>query len=142
MQARKIILADDDAEDKAILQDAMEMLNNEEVLVFAENGEQVWDILEKDFGRDVLPCLVVLDLNMPRMNGVQTLERIKANERFKEIPVIIYSTSVNPLEKNKCLSLGAHSYITKPVSFNESMETAKTFLQFCSVTFYSNHSSV
>lgn len=128
---RKIILADDDAEDKQILQDAMEKLHEEQVLVFADNGEEALDILEKDFSRDALPCLVVLDLNMPRMNGVQTLERIKGSEQLKDIPVIIYSTSINPLEKAKCLALGAHSYITKPISFNESMETAKVFLRFC-----------
>jgi len=65
------------------------------------------------------------------LSCTQTLSKIKNDNRFKEIPVIIYSTSINPLEKEKCILLGAHSYITKPVSFEESIETAKIFLQFC-----------
>lgn len=68
---------------------------------------------------------------MPKLNGTETLRRIKNDTRFKDIPVIIYSTSINPLEKEKCLLLGAHSYVTKPVSFKESMDTAKQFFDFC-----------
>ena len=131
MQLRKIVLADDDAEDQTIIQDAMDLLNGPDVLLFVDNGEQVMGLLESKFSDGITPCLIVLDLNMPKMNGTQTLSRLKQDERFKEIPVIIYSTSINPAEKEKCLELGAHSYITKPVSFKESIATAKTFLQFC-----------
>jgi CheY-like chemotaxis protein len=131
MQTTTIVLADDDPEDQFIIQEAMESLNAREVLCFADNGEDVWKVLEEKYKDKVVPCLIVLDLNMPKMSGSQTLARIKSDERFKDIPVIIYSTSINPVEKERCLFLGAHSYITKPVSFNESIETAKTFLQFC-----------
>ena len=132
MQVRKIILADDDADDRTVVQDAMELLDAADVMVFAENGEKLLDLLlQKNFTGLSSPCLIVLDLNMPRMNGTQTLSRLKTNEQFKHIPVIIYSTSINPVEKEKCLLLGAHSFITKPLSYKESIETAQTFLQFC-----------
>ena len=131
MQLRKILLADDDAEDRSIIQDAMELLNAGDVMQFADNGEEVLNFLEKNSGDLLSLCLIVLDLNMPKMNGTQTLSRLKENEQLKHIPVIIYSTSINPLEKEKCLFLGAHSYITKPVSFKESIETAQKFLEFC-----------
>ena len=75
----------------------------------------------------------VLDLNMPKMNGTDTLKNIKSDPRFSNIPVIIYSTSINPLEKEACMLLGAHSYITKPLSFTESLDTAKLFLKLCGV---------
>lgn len=140
MQIRKILLADDDAEDMLILQDAMEMLHESDVLLFANNGEEAWEVLEKKFSHDVSPCLIVLDLNMPKLNGVQTLERIKGDNRFNHIPVIIYSTSINPLEKERCLALGAYSYITKPISFQESMETTKMFLHFCNEPVFSKRS--
>jgi CheY-like chemotaxis protein len=68
---------------------------------------------------------------MPRLNGTQTLSKLKDDKRFKDIPVIIYSTSINPLEKEKCMSLGAQAYITKPISFNESKNTIQLFLQYC-----------
>src|SRR5689334_18366188 len=116
MQIRQILLADDDPEDRSILQDAMEMLHAKDVLLLATNGEEAWEVLENSFSHDVFPCLIILDLNMPKSNGVQILERINRDHRFNKIPVIIYSTSINPLEREKCLALGAHSYITKPIS--------------------------
>ena len=134
MHSGKILLADDDVEDKGIMQDAMEMLNATDILVFANNGAHVLELLEMNSDAAFKPCLIVLDLNMPRMNGTQTLSILKNNEQFKHIPVIIYSTSINPLEKEKCLLLGADSYITKPISLKESIETAKIFLQFCAST--------
>ena len=131
MSLRKILLADDDAEDQTIMRDAIESLGDPDILWFVSNGEQALEMLEKNVSEGV-PCLIVLDLNMPRMNGTQTLTNLKNDDRFKQIPVIIYSTSINPLEKEKCLLLGAHSYITKPLSFKESIATAKKLLQFCS----------
>jgi CheY-like chemotaxis protein len=68
---------------------------------------------------------------MPKMSGTQILKALKEDSRFKHIPVIIYSTSINPLEKERCLALGAHAYIIKPVSFRESIETAHLFMEFC-----------
>ena len=128
----KILLADDDPDDRAIIKDAMDELEAGHVLCFAENGEEALSILHKDYSLQHQPSLIILDLNMPRMNGTETLRKLKNDERFNKIPVIIFSTSINPLEKKKCMELGAHSYITKPISFKESMDTAKTFLQFCS----------
>jgi CheY-like chemotaxis protein len=127
----KILVADDDADDRAILQDAMRELNVTEVLCFAQNGEEALRLLGNDFNAEYKPALIILDLNMPKLNGTETLRRIKNDDRFNTIPVIIYSTSLNPLEKDKCMLLGAHSYITKPVTFKESMDTAKAFLAFC-----------
>jgi CheY-like chemotaxis protein len=127
----KILLADDDADDRAILQDAMTELEADQLLCFAHNGEEALRILGNDFNAEYRPSLIILDLNMPKLNGTETLRRIKSDDRFNKIPVIIYSTSLNPLEKEKCMLLGAHSYITKPVTFKESMDTAKAFLEFC-----------
>ena len=80
---------------------------------------------------DRLPCIVVLDLNMPRLNGTETLRLIRANDHLKDISVIIYSTSINPLEKEKCMRLGANDYITKPLSYKESTFTARKLLDLC-----------
>jgi CheY-like chemotaxis protein len=129
--ALKILLVDDDPEDRAIMQDAIELAPGKETFWFAEDGEDALSKLEEFYLTGNLPCLIVLDLNMPRMNGTQTLSHLKADERFCNIPVIIYSTSVNHMEKEKCMRLGAHSYIAKPVSFKESVDTASLFNEFC-----------
>ncbi|AEV99336.1 hypothetical protein A4D02_34035 [Niastella koreensis] len=129
--ALKILVADDDADDRAILQDAMAELEAGQVLCFAQNGEDALRILGRDFNGGYKPALIILDLNMPKLNGTETLRHIKNDDRYKTVPVIIYSTSLNPMEKEKCMLLGAHSYITKPVTFKESMDTARSFLAFC-----------
>ena len=124
-------MVDDDPEDRGIIKDAMELINAGDRIRFAENGVQALTILDSDFQAATLPCLIVLDLNMPKMNGTQTLRHLKDNDRYKDIPVVIYSTSMNSLEKEKCLTLGAHSYVIKPVTFSESTQIAHAFLQFC-----------
>ncbi|HEX2606946.1 MAG TPA: response regulator [Flavisolibacter sp.] len=133
MVSGKILLVDDDPEDRDIIRDAMELLGAADNILFAGNGEQALDLLNKDFS-DVetpCPCVIILDLNMPRLNGTQTLLRLKEDVRFRNIPVIIYSTSINPLEMETCMRSGAHSYITKPVSFDHTMAVVRKFLQFC-----------
>ena len=132
MAVWKILLADDDPEDREIIRDAMAVYNAEAFIHFAENGEQALDILERNLALQGVPCLVVLDLNMPRMNGLETLKQIKQHKKLNEVPVIIYSTSINPLEREKCLRLGALEFFTKPVSFQESKEIAKKLLSYCS----------
>ena len=101
MESYKILLVDDDPEDRAIIQEAMETIEAGDIIHFAENGEQALEILEQGVQTNQLPCIVVLDLNMPRLNGTETLRLIRANEQLKDISVVIYSTSINPLEKEK-----------------------------------------
>lgn len=133
METGKIFMAEDDAEDRWIISEAMEHIKAAHLMLFAENGVLMLDLLKKHYERNELPCLIVLDLNMPKMNGTETLSHIKNDERFRNIPVIIYSTSINPFEKEKCMRLGAHSYITKPITFSDGVATAKTFHAFCKV---------
>ena len=89
MQLRKILLADDDAEDRSIIQDAMELLNAGDVMQFADNGEEVLNFLEKNSGDLLSLCLIVLDLNMPKKNGQEVLQEIRETEKLKLIPGVV-----------------------------------------------------
>ena len=131
MKIPTILLVDDDPEDRLIMIDAFEQLNSSFGIGSAENGEVAIALLNEYATGKELPCLIVLDLNMPRMNGTETLKHIKSDDRLKDITVVIYSTSVNPLEQEICMQLGAQSYITKPLSYSESISTAKFFLTLC-----------
>lgn len=124
---KKILLVDDDVEDREIIKDALGDLGYHSVIHFEENGEKALSFLETAYNSGTLPSMVILDLNMPRMNGTQTLRRLKNDDRFSNIPVIIYSTSLNNSERDECLALGAHSYVIKPVSYRDTVETAKRF---------------
>lgn len=127
------MMIDDDMEDQWIIREALDALKTGDVTAFMSGGEAALVQLDDDYtSRHCVPDLIVLDLNMPRMSGTETLGRLKADDRFSGIPVIIYSTSINPYERHKCMELGAHSYVTKPISIEESVKTAETFLSFCS----------
>jgi CheY-like chemotaxis protein len=120
-------MVDDDYEELTLIEDAL--LSEGEVVQYEENGVNALNYLESCKS---LPSLIILDLNMPKLNGTETLERLKAHPKFKHIPVIIYSTSMNVLQKEKCIELGAHSYIVKPVNYNDTINTARYFSSFCS----------
>lgn len=125
-----ILLADDDPEDRMIMAESFAELGVAHAVHFVENGEKVIAYLDNIIADEFLPKLIVLDLNMPRMNGTQALKALKANPRYKDIPVVIFSTSVNTIEMQECLKTGALSYIVKPVTYKECVETAKSFYDF------------
>lgn len=132
MEAKKrILLADDDREDQFIISEAFDEIGASGIIHFEENGENVLSWLEKCAVVGGLPELIVLDLNMPKMNGTQTLLHLKQDDRFRHIPVIIYSTSLNHLERDECIRLGAHSYVIKGITFNECKLIAKTLYDCC-----------
>ena len=125
------MLVDDDPEDREEFSDVYLAQFPGEQLYFAENGEKAIEYLEQLFQKQAQLCLIVLDLNMPILNGTQTLRKIKSDDRFKDIPVVIYSTSVNAVEKEECYRLGALDYMVKPSSFSDSVEIAKKLRRIC-----------
>ena len=134
MHECKILLVDDDTEDHDIMKEAMESVHAEGLMSFTTSSFQALELLDGCAGDDQLPKLIVLDLNMPIRNGTETLRILKDNERYRNIPVIIFSTSTNPVEKEKCLSLGAHDYLIKPSSHKQTVDMVKVFLAFCTLT--------
>lgn len=130
MQRYSILLADDDIEDRFIITDAFKETGCENSVFFVENGEEVMSYLQQLHNPALLPGLIVLDLNMPKMNGTETLRLLKAHEVYANIKVIIFSTSVNERERKECMELGAVAYITKPAKYSESLATAKLFCEY------------
>lgn len=128
---KKILVVDDDPEDRSIIEDGFAEVGMDTWVHYEENGEKALHFLRATADDRQLPCLIILDLNMPRMNGTQTLRAIKENERFKNITVLIYSTSLNPIEKNECIQLGARDFVIKPVTYSESLNTVQYFKTIC-----------
>lgn len=125
-------MIDDDDEDRMLMQEIFIEIGFPEAVHYEESGESALLYLE-GLASDKLPAVIVLDLNMPRLNGTQILKLLKTNERLKHITVIIYSTSVNHIEKEQALKLGAHSYVIKPSSYQECLEKARYFNDLSSV---------
>jgi CheY-like chemotaxis protein len=126
----KILMADDDPEDRMIMAESFAEIDLAHTVHIVDDGEKLLNWLGHLNPPMELPSLIVLDLNMPRMNGTQTLKALKSNPRYKHIPVIIFSTSVNIIEMDECLKIGAVSYVVKPVTYKDCLQTARSFYEF------------
>ncbi len=111
-----LLLADDDKDDCGFFKDALEELPVSAELTTVHNGEQLMHLLAERNGE--LPNLLFLDLNMPRKNGFECLSEIKLNEKYKNLPVVIFSTSFDQDVVNLLYKNGAHYYIRKPAKFS------------------------
>lgn len=130
MNINQIAIVDDDLEDHMILFEYFKDLGIDNKVIFFKNGQEILRYLETTGTVGLLPKLIVLDLNMPILNGSQTLLSIKQSPDLKNIPVIIFSTSENETEKRKCLSLGAMDYMVKPVTYEQGLNVVKRFATF------------
>ncbi|HEY0744822.1 MAG TPA: response regulator [Chryseosolibacter sp.] len=115
----RILLADDDADDRELFEEALSDIHPNAVLTTAQDGEELMFILNNYHK----PDLLFLDLNMPRKNGKECLHEIATNPELKNIPIIIYSTSVNPIDIEETFSLGAKLFFRKPNSYEELKRT-------------------
>jgi CheY-like chemotaxis protein len=117
LQQLNILLADDDTDDRIFFAKALEELTIAANLVSVHDGEQLMNLLIK--GTTELPDVLFLDLNMPRKNGFECLSEIKLNDRLKELPVIIFSTSFEQEVVNLLYENGALYFIRKPSEFSK-----------------------
>lgn len=120
-----ILIADDDQEDRYLLHTAFEEIGQSDDIALVENGLQVFAYLDTSLEQSDMPALIVLDLNMPILNGIETLSRLKAHNLYKNIPVIMFTTSIHEVEKARCLEIGAADFIKKPARFQQTISTAR-----------------
>ncbi len=126
-QQGHIIFVDDDEEDHLIMLEYFRESGKGDCIKFIKNGQEALNYLN-DISDDArLPCLIVLDLNMPILNGTQTLALLKGDPRYRNIPVLIFSTSENENEKRRCLSLGAREYIVRATTYLDGFEVVEKF---------------
>ena len=124
-----ILMADDDVDDRLLAQEALAENKLANDLHFVENGEELLDYLYQrgKFNEDNAPKpgLILLDLNMPKMDGREALKQLKSNADFRRIPVIVLTTSKSEEDIIKSYDLGVNSFISKPVTFQELVEVTK-----------------
>ena len=118
----EILLVEDNMDDAEMTVHALRKNNLANKLIHMKDGEEALDFLfgtGNFIGRDVnlKPSLILLDLKMPKVDGLEVLERVKSNEATKKIPVVILTSSKEDPDVSKCYELGANSYIVKPVEF-------------------------
>ena len=118
-----ILIADDDADDRLMIRDALHENRLANDLRFVSDGEELMDYLQRKGKYEVpenspRPGLILLDLNMPKKDGRESLKEIKNNPLLREIPVVVLTTSKVEEDIYKTYHLGVNSFVTKPVTFD------------------------
>jgi len=130
-----ILMADDDADDRRLTQEAFEegrLIND---VRFVENGEQLLEYLRKEGAyappaEAPRPGLILLDLNMPRKDGRTVLKELKTDPELRQIPVVVLTTSKADEDIYKSYDLGVNSYIVKPVTFEALVDILQTLEKY------------
>jgi two-component system, response regulator len=130
METKTILLVEDNADDEALTFRALMKNNISNQLVVARDGAEALDYLfatGKYSGRDVSlgPQVVLLDLNLPKVSGLEVLRQLRANERTKLLPVVILTSSNEDQDRLQGYDSGANSYVRKPVDFNQFVESVR-----------------
>jgi CheY-like chemotaxis protein len=121
--SRPILLAEDDGADILIIKRALKELDIKNELVVTSNGEEALEYIRNNNNKR--PCIILLDLNMPKMNGLEFLKVIKNDEKFKDIPVITLTTSKNNFDVTECFKYGIAGYIVKPIDYKKFVKAVR-----------------
>ena len=125
-----VLYAEDDIDDVFFVQECFKKFDDTIELVRAENGVEALQKLEQLHQQGTAPCLVILDINMPVMDGRQALIKIKQNSKFESLPVVLFTTSNSKLDKDFAFKWGA-DFLTKPLKYSEVEELAEEFARRC-----------
>lgn len=125
-----VLYADDDADDIELVEEAFRhFASNVEVLTF-QNGSQALSYLKNLSDEDPVPCLIILDINMPVLNGKETLVRLRQLEKYEGVPAVLFTTSSMPLDKAFAQRYNA-GFVTKPLGFEQMEIITKQFINHC-----------
>lgn len=134
-----LVAEDDDGHAELIIEGLRDSGLNNKIIRFAD-GLELWNFLlnfcQEEKLKKNIEYLILLDINMPRMDGMEVLEKIKSDDCLKEIPIMMLTTTDDPHEIEKCYQLGCNVYVTKPVDFKRFAETLNRlglFLQIIKV---------
>jgi CheY-like chemotaxis protein len=121
---KPILLIEDDQVDMMTVIRALKQIHVTNKVVHLENGEEALNYL-RDENSDK-PCIILLDLNMPIMNGTEFLQAVKNDERFRRIPVVVLTTSDEQQDKVNSFSFGVAGYMSKPVDYQQFVEVMRS----------------
>jgi CheY-like chemotaxis protein len=121
---RPILLVEDDQVDKMTVVRALKEIHVTNPLVHRENGEEAVHYLQEPASEK--PCIILLDLNMPIMNGLEFLKAVKNDDKLKRIPIVVLTTSEEQQDKINSFDLGVAGYMAKPVDYRQFVEVMRS----------------
>lgn len=126
----KILLIEDDAIEVMKFKRVLSNIQVNHEVIEANNGDEAQQILSQ---KDKLPSIILLDLNMPKVNGIEFLTELKNNEDLKYIPVVILTTSSNYKDLKQCYEIGIAGYVLKPLKYEEYVLKMEMLLDYWSI---------
>jgi CheY-like chemotaxis protein len=128
MSDHLILMAEDDADDRLLVQDAFAECGTSDRVKFVADGEELVDYLLRrgkyeKAATSPRPDLILLDLNMPRKDGREALKEIRAHQELRRVPVVVFTTSRADTDIERVYELGANSFVTKPAGFDALVAT-------------------
>ncbi len=130
MNLLKVLLIEDDLIEVMKFKRALSSLKLNHQIIEAKNGEEALNLLHN---KDSLPDIILLDLNMPKINGIEFLTILKNDDLLKYIPTIIFTTSNNHNDVLECYKIGIAGYIIKPLKYEDYIDKVKTTLDYWSI---------
>lgn len=124
-----ILLIEDDAIEVMKFNRVLTTLNLNHKIIEANNGEEALSILKE---KEIIPDIIILDLNMPRINGIEFLQILKNDDYLKYIPSIILTTSNNHKDVLECYKIGIAGYVLKPLKYEDYVDRIKKMLEYWS----------
>lgn len=130
MQNKVVLLVEDNPDDEALTLRALRKHNLANEIIVARDGQEALDYLfgEGEYaGRDIhsLPQVILLDLKLPKVDGLQVLEQLRNTEHTRNVPIVVLTSSSQEQDMMRSYDLGANSYVRKPVDFEEFLEAAR-----------------
>lgn len=126
-----VFYADDDTDDLELVQEAFDKYTNNVQVITAKDGVQALSYLQSLNERTPTPCLIILDINMPLLNGKDVLRRIKELQPLASVPVVLFSTSSSALDKEFAIKYNA-GFVTKPLDVSQMEIITELFIDHCS----------
>jgi CheY-like chemotaxis protein len=138
-----VIVTDDDSDDFTLVCDAWEEVSPSVDVVHAENGQRLFEVLTGGAGeRPVVPALILLDLNMPVVDGWEALASLKEHRVFKSIPTVIFTTSSVPEHVRRAYEMQAAGFVTKPLSYRDLVDSVSSLDKYWFTTVACQHEAL
>ncbi len=134
--SKPVLLVEDDSVDIMTVERAFKDLKITNQLVCTVNGEQALEYLKNEKNKE--PCVILLDLNMPKMSGIEFLRIVKADEVLQKIPVVVLTTSRSRPDVEESFKLGVAGYIVKPVDYKNFVEAIRTINLYWTLSEFPN----
>ncbi len=126
-----ILYADDDTDDQEIMRNMFATIDPALEVITVENGLKVLEFLRSLPEKSIYPCFIVLDVNMPQFDGIQTLQKLKTEKNLQKIPVVMFSTSSMRKDVDISMKSGAQDFIIKPIHLEELTRVTARFSDYC-----------